>query len=192
MSICAVVLLVVGGFADPAFAGKRPASGVTVETVQVQGTGCRGDTAAVALSSDNTAFTVTYSGYVVQAGPAAGRKDGSKDCKLKVKVSLPKNWTFAIDQIDYRGYGQLAAGVRATLAYDTASRVFTGPLDDDWQVTDATPPAFGPCGKQRMLPVETSLTIDASGTDPKMSSMFTMDSADGSIRSVYRLAWQTC
>jgi hypothetical protein len=192
MSICAVVLLVVGGFADPAFAGKRPTSGVTIETVQVQGTGCRGETAAVALSPDLTAFTVTYSAYVVQAGPGAKPKDVSKDCKLKVKVSLPKNWTFAIDQIDYRGYGQLAAGVRATFVYETASRVFTGPLDDDWQVTDASPPAFGPCGKQRMLPVETSLTIDATGADPKVSSMFTMDSTDGSIRSVYRLTWQTC
>jgi hypothetical protein len=180
----------------------RPTGQVVIKVVNVNGSGCRAGTVAVAVSSDNTAFTVTYSGYLVQAGAGAAKKDLQKDCKLKLKVDVPKGFTYTIPGIDYRGFAHLEPGAtgqqNASYSFQgadqtvTMSHPFTAPMDDDWLVTDAPAAVFEPCGKQRALNIDTQLEVGAGTSDPTTTSFMSMDSTDGSLRTTYHLTWKTC
>src|SRR3712207_8224202 len=105
------LLLVVPMLSSPAFAapGKpsKPTDRVVIDTVKMKGSGCK-KTATVAMSLDNTAFTVTYSSYVAEAGPDAGKGDGEKNCLLTLKLNVPKSHTYAIEGVVHRGYASLA------------------------------------------------------------------------------------
>jgi hypothetical protein len=180
----------------------RPTGQVVIEVVKVNGSGCRAGTAAVAVSPDNTAFTVTYNGYLVQAGAGADKKDLQKDCKLTLKVGVPQGFTYTIPSIDYRGFAHLEPGAtgQANASYFfqgadqtvTMSHPFTAPMDDDWLVTDTSTAAFEPCGKQRALNIDTELEVGAGSSDPKTTSFMSMDSTDGSLHTTYHLAWKAC
>lgn len=188
--------------AAPAYAA--PPGGVGIDVLNVNGSGCRQGTVAVALSPDNTAFTVTYSGYLAQVGVGAGRNDGLKDCRINVRVSPPAGHAYAVDTVDYRGFASLAAGADAVEyatyyvngsarpAYRTYS--FAGPFSDTWQTSDvASSPVYGACGATRVLSIDTQLQVRVGSSDPATTTSFiTMDSADGSVRTTYHLAWQRC
>ena len=66
---------------------RRTGSSSTVATVN--GSGCPKDTAAVAVSQDNTAFTVTYSEYLAQVGGGAPPTAFRKNCQLNLIVHVP-------------------------------------------------------------------------------------------------------
>jgi hypothetical protein len=182
--------------------GGRPTGRVVIEVVKVNGSGCRKDTATVAVSADNTAFTVTYSGYLAQAGAGTNKKDRLKDCKLKLKVGVPKGFTYTISGIDYRGYARLERGATGRMGADysfqgsnrtiSVNHPFAAPVDDDWQVADTRTAGFEPCGKQRALDIDTELEVGAGTSDPTTTSVLSMDSTDGAVRTTYHLDWQTC
>ncbi len=180
--------------------------GVVIDVVKVNGSGCRKQTVAVALSPDGQAFTVTYSEYLARVGVGAKPNDYRKDCKITVRVDIPTGMTYAIEQVDYRGFGMLEPGAtgtqRASYQFQTQPRPmphdhdFRGPFDDIWHTTDLTDPAdrsWSPCGKSRKLNIDTELRVAAGSSDPTTTtSMLGLDSLDGSIRTTYRFIWQTC
>jgi len=183
-----------------------PAERITVQVVTVNGSGCPAGTAAVAPSPDNTAFTVTYSDFLAQVGVGARPTDFRKNCQLNVLVNYPGGFTFAIAQADYRGYAYLEHGAaslqRASYYFQgtsptaAKSHSFAGPLDDNWQTTDSTEVAslvFAPCGEQRSLNINTELRVSAGTSKPdETTSFMTMDSTDGSVSTIFHLAWKHC
>jgi hypothetical protein len=199
------LLLMAPLLSSPAFAARgkpsKPTDRVVIDTVKVQGSGCK-KTATVAMSADNSAFTVTYSAYDVQVGPDAGKRGDAKDCRLTLKMDVPKGYTYAIEGVIHRGYAHLEKG--ATVKYvagyhfngggDTyeSTKPLAGPLDDNWQVTDIRTSGFEPCGKKRHFIIDTQLTIDGTKSAKTDSSYATLDSADGSLHTDYKLAWKAC
>ncbi len=190
----------------PGAAAADPSGALGVDVLNINGSGCKQGTTAVAMSPDNAAFTVTYSEYLAQVGPGAKKTDASKDCRLNLRLGAAAGYTYAIEKVDYRGFVDLADGAVATQhasyhfhgSKTTASiaHAFTGPLLDDWQVTDTTNAdalLYGPCGTAVNLDVDTELTVSA-GTQQAAATtnLITMDSADGTIRTTYHLAWQRC
>ncbi|OEJ26359.1 hypothetical protein AS594_19550 [Streptomyces agglomeratus] len=183
-----------------------PPDKIVIEIATVNGSGCRQGTAAVAVSQDNTAFTVTYSDYLAQVGLGAKPTDFRKNCQLNLIVHVPHGFTYAVASADYRGYARLQAGATAIqkASYyfqgspDTASRTHphTGPYDNNWQATDETDwgqLVWAPCGVKRNFNINTELRVSAGTSDPaKTNSFITMDSTDGDIKTIYRLAWKEC
>ncbi|MEU3726323.1 DUF4360 domain-containing protein [Streptomyces sp. NPDC031705] len=183
-----------------------PPGRITIDVVQVNGSGCRPGTAAVAVSPDNTAFTVTYSEYLAQVGKDAKATDFRKNCQLGLNVNVPQGYTYAIAKTDYRGFASLARGASATqkAAYyfqgmsQTAYRSHTlrGPAQGNWQVSDTVPVealVFHPCGAKRNLNINTELLTQAGSSDTANTTSFlTMDSTDGSLNTVYHFSWKTC
>ncbi|MEZ0091939.1 DUF4360 domain-containing protein [Streptacidiphilus sp. EB129] len=183
-----------------------PPGGFTISLVSVNGSGCPAGTASVAISPDNTAFTVTYSNYLAQVGAGASPTDGRKNCQLTAQINAPQGFTYAIAEADYRGYASLANGAtgeeRANYYFQgqtqtaSASHDFPGPMDDDWQATDQTGVAalvFAPCGEIRDLNINTQLLVHAGTSDPATTNSYmTMDSTDGSVTTIYHLSWRTC
>ncbi|MFF3287067.1 DUF4360 domain-containing protein [Streptomyces sp. NPDC003023] len=209
--------LLVSGAIAALFASAVPAqhstSGITnpppdkivIEVATVNGSGCPAGTAAVAVSEDNTAFTVTYSDYLAQAGGGAPATEYRKNCQLNLIVHVPQGFTYAVASADYRGFASLQPGASGTekASYyfqgssSTAyrSHTFQGPYDDNWQATDQTDWAqlvWAPCGVQRNFNINTELRVNAGTSDPAKTSFMTMDSTDGDINTIYHLAWKEC
>ncbi|MDB1087250.1 DUF4360 domain-containing protein [Streptomyces sp. ACA25] len=188
----------------------QPVSDVPTEKIRVgietiNGSGCPDGTAAVAVSPDNTAFTVTYSDYLAQVGVGAVPTDSRKNCQLSLRVQIPGGFTYAIASVDYRGYAHLQDGAtalqRASYYHqgesDTVASTteFAGPLSDNWQATDSTEVAelnWAPCGVERNFNVNTELRVSVGSSDRNSTSFMTMDSTDGAVSTVYHVAWKEC
>jgi hypothetical protein len=149
---------------------------------------------------------VTYSEYLAQAGVGAKPTDVRKNCQINVIVNVPQGFTYAIDQVDYRGFAHLEAGAkgteRANYYFQGSSQTlfvshpFTGPYNDDWHATDQVGIAalvFAPCGEKRNLNINTELRVDGGTSDLKKTTSFmSMDSTDSAISTVYHFAWKQC
>ncbi|MBT2545788.1 DUF4360 domain-containing protein [Streptomyces sp. ISL-44] len=182
-----------------------PSDRIVIEVATVNGSGCPKNTAAIAVSQDNTAFTVTYSQYLAQAGGGTLSTAARKNCQLNLIVHVPHGFTYAVASADYRGYASLVSGASGTekASYyfqgssQTAARthVFSGPYEDNWQATDKTDWAqlvWAPCGVQRNFNINTELRVDKGTAAPGSTNYMTMDSTDGAISTVYHLAWKKC
>ncbi|MEV8591611.1 DUF4360 domain-containing protein [Streptomyces sp. NPDC052012] len=186
------------GFEDP------PPDKIVIKVATVNGSGCPQGTTAVAVSEDNTAFTVTYSEYLAQAGGDSAPTAFRKNCQLSLIVHVPQGFTYAVASADYRGFASLQPGAKGTqrASYyfqgspntEYRSHPFAGPYENNWQATDTTDWAqlvWAPCGVQRNFNINTELRVSA-GSDPDEVSFMTMDSTDGDISTIYHLAWKEC
>ncbi|UQX00195.1 DUF4360 domain-containing protein [Streptomyces sp. RerS4] len=205
-AVLAAATLIPSAGAAPAAPAPAPPEKITIDVVQANGSGCRPGTASVAVSPDNTAFTVTYSEYLAQVGKGAAGTDFRKNCQLGLRVNVPQGYTYAVAQADYRGFASLEAGANAEhkASYyfqgmnQTVARThgLRGPLQDNWQVSDTVPVealVFHPCGAQRNLNINTELRVNAGTSDTvNTTSFLTVDSTDGSISTLYHFSWKTC
>jgi len=176
---------------------------VTIDVVTVNGSGCPAGTAAVAAADDRTAFTVTYSQYLAEAGQGSGPTDFRKNCQLNIRVGYPQGFTFGIAQADYRGFVHLqsgATGMEKGSYYfqgmsqgSSRTHNFTGPASDNWQATDRAQVSeivYAPCGEVRHLNINTELRVNAGSA--KATSFMTMDSTDSSVSTKYQFSWKRC
>ncbi|MER6401413.1 DUF4360 domain-containing protein [Kitasatospora sp. NPDC001603] len=196
----------VGGEAAATGWSTPPPDKIVIDVATVNGSGCPAGTAAIAVSPDNTAFTVTYSDYIAQVGVGSKPTDFRKNCQLNLNVHVPQGFTYAIAAADYRGYAHLEPGASAVQKANyyfqgspqttSLSHRFTGAIDDSWQATDSvavTALVWAPCGELRNFNINTELRVNAGTSDPtRTTSFMTMDSTDGSINTVYHLAWRQC
>jgi len=183
-----------------------PPDRIIIDVVTVNGSGCPAGTAAVAVSPDNEAFTVTYSDYLAQVGVGSRPTDFRKNCQLNLRVHVPSGFTYAIAQADYRGFASLERGAtaqqRANYYFQGSSQtVFAnhplrGPLSDDWQATDTVEVdalVYHPCGEQRNFNINTELRVNVGTSNPRTTTSFVaMDSTDGSIKTLYHFSWKRC
>lgn len=182
-----------------------PPDDMTVSVVYANGSGCKPGTAAVEVSPDKKAFTVTYSAFTAQVGPEAKPTDFRRNCQLGLNVDVPPGYTYAIAQADYRGYARLEQGASASqrafyyfqgMSHTTETRrTFQGFMDDDWQQTDLVgieSLTWHPCGAQRYLNVNTDLRVKAGNSPKGTTSFITMDSSDMSLTTVFRVTWAKC
>ncbi|MEU6222042.1 DUF4360 domain-containing protein [Streptomyces sp. NPDC047022] len=194
-------------FGSAAFGGHPPPppARIVIESVTANGSGCPPGTAAVAISPDQTTFTVTYSNYLAQVGPSSPPTD-RKNCQLNLVLHVPgRRSTYAIVSATYMGFASLAPGASGTqrasyhLQGDAHTTNFThhfpGGFNNDWQTTDTVHIAardVARCGEDRNLTINTELQVDRGTSSPSATSFMEMDSTDGSIQTVYHLAWKKC
>ncbi|MEU6065949.1 MULTISPECIES: DUF4360 domain-containing protein [Streptomyces] len=204
-AVAALLTTALPGQSPSSVIDNPPPDKIVIDVATVNGSGCPQGTAAVAVSPDNTAFTVTYSQYLAQAGGNSDPTAFRKNCQLNLIVHVPQGFTYAIASADYRGFASLQSGAtavqRASYYFqgspNTAAKnhPFNGPYNDDWQATDSTDWAqlvWAPCGVLRNFNINTELRVNAGSTNPGKVSFMTMDSTDGDISTVYHLAWKTC
>lgn len=208
LSAIAVTLFLTPGASGADIAPLKidpPPDKIVIEIATVNGSGCPEDTAAVAVSEDNTAFTVTYSDYLAVVGPDAKPTEFRRNCQISMVVYVPTGFTYAIVSVDYRGFAHLEDGASALQkasyyfqgSSDTAHKQhpYSGPYSDNWQATDTTEwgqLVWAPCGAQRNFNVNTELRVRAGDSDPDSTSFMTMDSTDGDLSTVYHFAWKEC
>jgi len=188
----AVTAVAAALLAAPAGAAKEP--GIVV--LNINGSGCREKPAAVALSPDRTAITVTYSQYLVSPGST------TKYCSINLKVNPPTGYAPRITSVDYRGFASLESGSEVNLkaAYgfhgathqESAGLHLAGPFVDDWQITDAPEGGLviGDCKGSNVLDIDSTLTL--AKTAGATTDQATMDSLDGVVPNTFHVTWQRC
>jgi Domain of unknown function (DUF4360) len=193
--------------APATLAANPPGQSATVSVASMSGTGCPSGSATVAMSPDNSAFTVAYSKFVAEVG--AGAKPGAeaRNCALELNVTVPGGYSYAVSQVDHRGFGNLAAGASATMSSNyyfrslttlpaMRSTSFTGPLADNWHVTETVRSQsliWLLCtGSRSSLILNTKITVSAGRSDAGTTpSYMSMDSTDGTA-TTYHLTWKKC
>lgn len=162
-----------------------------------------------------------YSGIDPTTGKRHPLKDNRENCLIGVQVNAPGGFTFGIAEADMRGFMSLRPlsnplaiisfwfqGLSPTLPVTHVLRnnalngfglPTTVPLGTDtidfvdWQTTDITPVAsivFNPCGAQRDLEINTQLQVNSDASEAE--SVAGADSTDGSVTTLFHLAWATC
>jgi hypothetical protein len=182
-----------------------PPNKIQVSVVTANGSGCRAGSVAVAPSIDNTAFTVTYSDFMAQAGGASRPTDMRKNCQLVVRVRVPQGFTVAVAQADYRGYANIKRGAtgteRASYYWQGSSATghsthdIPGSYNDTWQFTDRAgviATVWSPCGAERNLNINQEVVVDRGSSAPGQTSFMTMDSTDGSANTIFHVSWARC
>jgi hypothetical protein len=189
----------------PTAVAAIPQSGFTAEVVTVNGSGCPAGTATAAASSDNTAFTVTYSDFEAAAGVGANPTDFRKNCQINLRITIPQGFTYAVAEADYQGSAQLPDGaigtersayyIQGSSATTYLSHTFQGPFNGPWSAVDrfdASALVFAPCGVQRNFNINTELLIDPGTSNPTTTSVMSMTSTQGSVHTIYHLSWMAC
>ncbi|GGT61286.1 DUF4360 domain-containing protein [Actinomadura citrea] len=186
-------------------ADPPPPDRIVIDVNTVNGSGCRAGTTAVAAASDNTAFTVTYSDYLAQAGGGSNPTEFRKNCQINLNVHVPQGFTYAIAGADYRGFAHLedgASGMEKANYYHQGmaqttpvSHTIRGGYSDNWQFSDRTDVSelvFKPCGEDRNFNINTELRVYKGTSDAAKTSFMAFDSTDGSVRTTYHFAWKKC
>ncbi|KAJ2988363.1 hypothetical protein HDV02_005632, partial [Globomyces sp. JEL0801] len=99
----ATVVPITGGTPDP--------SQVYIKGITYGGTGCPQNTVSVAMAEDQKTFTLIFDQFVASSGPGTTVKDTRKNCQVNVDLHYPQGFSYTINNIDYRGYVNVPAGV---------------------------------------------------------------------------------
>lgn len=173
-------------------AAKRAAPPqVTLEVMSVNGSGCPVGSSVVAAVPDQTAFTLSFSQFKVYGGEY-------KNCVVVVKVAVPPGWTYAIYEVDNRGYGVLDSGASARIVMNSwytgfpwtlkADQTWRGPFDDFWQTTSlASDLTYAPCNTSFNLTLNDTLRV--SGPRTSSAELFAQDMR---VSTIFRLQWKQC
>ncbi|WP_141732606.1 DUF4360 domain-containing protein [Oligoflexus tunisiensis] len=201
-------LLVLGAAA--AHAEERnpvPSEPITIKKIQYNGTGCPLGTVAKNISEDKTAFTLTFSEFVAEAGPGISLSAGRKNCVATLVLDVPAGWQYSIGSFYFRGFMALDKGIRAehSASYflegqgktGTFSSRQSGPYENDYVFNDnvgISSAVWSPCGVERALNINTSIRVSNTNSRqyPNAQGLITNDSIDGQITQVWGLTWRRC
>ncbi len=200
------VALSVAGLAS-AMSPTPPLSEVYIQDITYNGSGCPIGTVAENISPDKTAFTVTFSDYIAEAGPNVDIGDSRRNCQLTLDLHVPQGWQFSLGTFDYRGYVYLDKGMRAT--HSTSyyfqgrrltgrfSSVMNGEIDEDYTFTDRigfTSLVWSDCNASRALNINTGIRVrnTSKSNYPNAEGLITNDSIDGQITHKYGIRWRRC
>jgi Domain of unknown function (DUF4360) len=176
-------------------------SGITLEVVSVNGSGCPGG-ADVKADRDGTGFRIKYSNFRVDAPAtsAATNPTTRKNCQLGVEVSYPSGVTFAIASADYWGKVQLGASQKAKVGWnyyqqaDTnnkrVERVINGPTSGTWATTHVADELFWtPCGgSSEIININTELIVAGKGK----GNFISLSGSDADVNTLVNLEWRDC
>ncbi len=166
------------------------------------GTGCPAGTASVSVSPAGDAVSILFDQYVAEAGRTTARRIDRKSCNITIPVSVPSGYSVAVFAVDYRGYNAVPSGgvARFDAEYFWAgsrgpriSRVFNGPINDIYSLTDnllATTLVWTPCGASVNLRINSSMMAQSNSRMDQ--TMATVDSADISSGLIYHLQFRRC
>ena len=166
------------------------------------GTGCPAGSASVSVSPAQDAVSILFDQFTTEAGRTTGRRIDRKSCNITVPIQVPQGYSVSVMQVDYRGFNAIPVGgySRFDAEYFWAgsqgprlSRVFTGPINDNFSVTDqliATTLVWTPCGASVNLRINSSMMAQAnSRMDETLASV---DSEDISAGLIYHVQWRRC
>ncbi|WUI00305.1 DUF4360 domain-containing protein [Spirillospora sp. NBC_00431] len=177
-------------------------SGETATVVRAAGEDC-----GASVSQSSGGFSISFSDFHVRAGGDSDPAEARKRCQVSVvpPVQVPKGFTYAITQVEVRGFADLATGSTGTLKLEeyfegagptrTMTHDIAGPRSGGWVTTDLIPVGalvWKPCGEDRLLHVNSELRVSPDKADPSRVNVMGLDSDPARDRMIFHLTWKTC
>ena len=184
------------------FSAQALAQGVQLGEPAYGGTGCPAGTASVSVSPARDAVSILFDQYVAEAGRTTARRIDRKSCNITIPVAVPSGYSVAVFAVDYRGFNAVPSGgySRFDAEYFWAgsrgpriSRVFNGPINDIYNLTDnliATTLVWSPCGASVNLRINSSMMAQSNSRMDQ--TLATVDSADITSGLIYHLQFRRC
>jgi hypothetical protein len=180
------------------------AGGVIADVVTTSGSGCMAGT-TVDLAPDNLSLRVTYSRYAAQVGGSAKPTDIRKNCQLAVRIQIPREFTYAIEKVEYQGSADVASGATAAMRANFyrsgaptrpwLTRTFRGPFQGPWEAIDSPLPealVWVSCGATVLHDLNTELRVTKGTSGPETVNVLSMSAGDEDAHSTYHLTWRRC
>lgn len=177
------------------------ADGIRLGNAEYGGTGCPAGSASVALSPDQSAISILFDQYVVEAGGA--KAFDRKNCNIAIPVHVPQGYSVAVMSIDYRGFVGLPSGARANLNVNyflagqgrgiNTSKTFYGASTENYLKSDRLgleSVVWSACGADTILRANTSMMVQSNSR--RDQAMATVDSADIESGLIYHIQWRQC
>jgi hypothetical protein len=192
--------------AQAASPNARSAANIAVASMAASGAGCPKGSWSVDRVPEGNAFTISFNSYVIEAPPTTTPTTKSLSCIFNIQLRTPKNLSYAVTHIQYFGYANLSAGMRANLV---ANYLFTGggrpvvqdfrhdfpvPSEGSYAVNDqitrrGTSLSWAPCDITNNLQVRTRLTIDSIYHG--RPGLLSLDNIDGRTEAGLKIVLQT-
>jgi hypothetical protein len=166
---------------------------------EYSGTGCPEGSLSIATSPDQTAVTVLFDRFTLEAGGNSARKQDRKECRIEIPVQVPQGMRVAVTRVDYRGFISLPAQAHATLSVRNAFKGNSGPgvnerfrgeMEQEFSFSTPSQMKWSPCGGLDEISVVTQATLHSN----KELAVLTLDSQDSSSTRgfIYHLEWKKC
>ncbi|KAJ7597537.1 hypothetical protein C8J56DRAFT_1159420 [Mycena floridula] len=180
-----------------------PAFNIT--SLIANGSGCPPGSIVYVLNNDHTAVTITFSQYEASAGPGIPLSDDRKNCAISLNIHVPQGFSFAITDVDYRGFYQMDPKVKVihgalyyfqgNLIQSQANSTLVGPLDGANYVFrdefNLSPTIDAPCGEDTVLNINSEVFVDNSA-NPSGFGIISQDSIDAGLTQTFNFQWLTC
>lgn len=202
ISVLACALL---SFIPAAHAQDDGPSSLRITNIRSNGTGCPLGTVAVNISSDQQAFTLSFSEFTAEVSPTLGRSLDRKKCMVVFDSEQDAGWEYAVLAVSYRGFAALDSGVVGSQKLrfglkdkqSDATMNLTGPVESDYVNTQEISLGnlkWSGCqangNKQKDFAIDATITLQASNNQSQ--GLFTVDTADGAIQQEYEVLWRQC
>ncbi|MGE0172711.1 MAG: DUF4360 domain-containing protein [Oligoflexales bacterium] len=168
-------------------------SGVTIDSLEYQGSGCVDGTVGQDIAPDLGAFTLIFDNFLVDRMGADSR------CRIDLRINVPVGWQFKIFSVQVRGYVNLDAGakgrqelrIHATGTPVDVKKELQGPRDEDYILSESLSNAkWSQCqNRSHKIRVEARASLNGPAS---ASGLLTVDSIDGVVTQKYGMAWQRC
>lgn len=182
-----------------------PPVGFNITSLGVNGSGCPPGSATYLLNNDHTAVTIVFSQFAAQAGPGIAISENRKNCQASLNMHIPQGFSFAVVDVDYRGYYELDAKVKGLhdatyyfqgqIVQSEATSTLVGPVNGANYVYrdefNLSPTVYAPCGQDSVLNINTMVRVDNSQNTAGFGYM-TDDSIDASIAVTLNFQWLKC
>ncbi len=187
-------------------ASAQPADPIRLGYPDVRGTGCPAGTASASLSPDQTALSILFDSYVVEAGElVGGALTGRKNCDISVPLKVPQGYAMSIIAVDYRGFVDLPKNASATFSSEyffagypgpKTSKTFVGTtprLTQDYFIPHkltVESMVWSACGADVNLRIRSTLNVRVKSKYDQAQA--TLDSIDMASGIIYQLQFRSC
>jgi hypothetical protein len=182
------------------------ARGLKLGQPNYQGSGCPGGSVSLIVSPDESAVSVLFSSFVVEAGGETNKRLDDKTCNIAVPIEVPAGYSLSVATVDYRGYvfsPRQSIFNNMSVNYNWFGHPgrhyenkFPGPINENFTISQQIVShmrQWSKCGQKGNLAITANLK---TRTNPQNdSTILALDSLDGTGSASglrFHVQWQPC